>query len=174
MLADPATGAIHGQPSIVGQVQVNETSCALPIPPDATPVDALFGDALRLMGYQLHQEGDQLTVSLHWRAERLMEKDYKIFVHVLDPATGARVAQDDSMPLRWAHRTTYWSAGEAVTDDIPLSLQNAPAGVYHVVVGVYEPETGERLPVMDKAGELQPDAQMLLPGSEIAIGVNGP
>jgi hypothetical protein len=171
-LADPTTGVIQGQPMSVGQVQVNETSCALPIPPDAVLVDALFGDELRLMGYQLHQEGDQLTASLHWRAERLMETDYKVFVHVLDSTTGARVAQDDSMPLRWAHRTTYWSAREVVTDDIPLSLENAPASVYHVVVGVYDPVTGERLPVMDKVGQLQPDAQMLLPGSEIKVNVN--
>jgi hypothetical protein len=74
--------------------------------------------------------------------------------------------------LRWAHRTTYWSAREVVTDDIPLSLENAPASVYHVVVGVYDPVTGERLPVMDKVGQLQPDAQMLLPGSEIKVNVN--
>lgn len=173
-LVDPATGETRGQSIAVADVQVSETTCSFPIPPEADTVDALFGDVLRLMGYQLHRDGDQLTVTLHWRAEQLMDTDYKVFVHVFDPKTGVRAAQDDAMPLRWTHPTTYWKSHDTVTDDIPLSLENAPAGTYSVLVGVYDPQTGERLPVMGNSGQLQPDSQMMLPASEIKVETQGP
>jgi hypothetical protein len=173
-LADPAAGETRGQSIVVADVQVSVTTCSFPIPPEADTVDALFGDVLRLMGYQLHRDGDHLTVTLHWRAEQLMDTDYKVFVHVFDLKTGVRAAQDDAMPLRWTHPTTYWKSHDTVTDDIPLSLENAPAGTYSVLVGVYDPQTGERLPVMGNSGQLQPDSQMMLPASEINIETRGP
>jgi hypothetical protein len=95
-----------------------------------------------------------------------MRTDYKVSLEVLDPDTGDRVARDDAMPLRWAHRTSYWDVGEVVTDAIPLSLANVPAGLYNIAVTVYDPETGERLPVMDSNGQLQPNGQIVLPDQD--------
>lgn len=172
-LVDPVTDAVADQQALVGRVTVNDSACTLPIPPDAIRVNAVFGDRLHLLGYQLHRDNDRLTLTLHWRSERLMESDYKVFVHVVDPVTELRVAQDDSMPMRWAHPTTYWECGEVVVDDIPLSLENAPVGVYSVIVGVYDSETGHRLPAMDGTGQLQPGAQMVLPGAVIEVEEKG-
>jgi hypothetical protein len=98
-----------------------------------------------------------------------MESDYMVFVHVFDPVSGLRAAQDDSMPLRWTYPTTFWEPGEVVRDEIPLSLEEAPAGVYGIVVGVYDPTTMERLLVIDGTGRLQPDAQVLLPGGTVEV-----
>jgi hypothetical protein len=162
-------GVAGGRSAPAGQVMVREGDCPFPIPPDAVYVNALFGNDLRLLGYQLQRDGDQLTVTLHWRSERLIEIDYKVFVHVFDPATELRVAQDDAMPLRWTYPTTFWDAGEVVADAIPLSLADAPAGSYSVAVGVYNAKAGDRLPVVDSAGEGQPGAQMMLPGEAIGV-----
>lgn len=172
-LVDPTTGTAQGPDVSVGQVTVNESACVLPIPSDAVRVDALFGRELRLLGYQLRRDQDQLTVTLHWRSERLMETDYKVFVHIYDPGSGLRVAQDDSMPLRWAYPTTYWSSGKVIADDIPLSLENAPAGVYRIIVGVYDSKTGARLRVLDSTGQPQPDGQMILPEGTIKVDAYG-
>jgi hypothetical protein len=162
-------GIIGGRSATVKQVMVSEGNCAFPIPPDATYVNALFGSDLRLLGYQLQREGDQLTVTLHWRSECLIATDYKVFVHVFDPAIELRVAQDDAMPLRWTYPTTFWNAGEVVVDAIPLSLEDAPAGSYSIAVGVYDAKTGDRLSVVDRAGQSQPGAQIVLPGEEIEV-----
>ena len=173
-LVDPATGATVGQPAVVGQVMVSQSPCLFSIPPDAVGVNALFGDDLRLLGYQLRHDTDRLTVTLHWRSERRMQTDYKIFVHVFDPATATPVAQDDAMPHRWTYPTTFWSPGEAVMDVIPISLEGAPAGAYGIAIGIYDPATTERLPVIDGTGQPQPDGRLVLPGEMIEVKERGP
>jgi hypothetical protein len=171
-LADPETGESQGQQAVVGRVTVSPSPCEFSLPmetTDAVRVNALFGDDLRLLGYRLDHAADHLTVTLYWRAERRMETAYKIFIHVFDPATSAPAAQDDAMPRRWAYPTQLWSPGQVVTDAIPISLEGVPAGAYTVAVGVYDPATTERLAVIDRAGELQPDGRLVLPGETINV-----
>ncbi|MBN1814122.1 MAG: hypothetical protein JXA14_19950, partial [Anaerolineae bacterium] len=157
------TGAVRKRPTTVGQVAIRKDGCDLPLPLEAVQVNALFGDELRLLGYQILRGGDQLTLTLHWRADQLMEQDYKIFVHVVDPTNDLRVAQDDSKPLRWTYPTPLWNAGEVVVDAIPLSLAEAPPGSYQLLVGVYDANTKDRAPVIDGSGQLLPDARITLP-----------
>jgi hypothetical protein len=167
-LVEPA-GVVRGQLATVGQLAIRRDGCDLPLPPAAVPVDALFGDELRLLGYQTLRESDQLTLTLHWQANQLMEKDYTIFVHVFDPVNDLRVAQDDSKPLRWTYPTPFWNAGEVVIDTIPLSLKDAPPGTYQLIVGVYDSDTKDRLSAIDGSGQLLPDAQIVLP-EKIEVG----
>lgn len=176
-LEDPATGARQGRSVAVGQVAVMESICefgALPDAADAVPTVALFGDDLRLLGFQRQRDGQRLRLTLYWRSERRMETDYKIFVHVFDPATGVPVAQDDAMPHRWAYPTTFWGPGEVVDDLIPISLAGVQPGAYGIAVGVYDPMTMERLPVADGTGQpstldLQPDGRFVLPGQAVIV-----
>jgi hypothetical protein len=126
-------------------------------------VDARFGDDLRFLGYDLLQESDGLKLTLHWQALRRPTGYYKVFVHLFDPQTGAVLAQDDAVPRRWTYPTTWWEAGEVVSDEIPLSLEKVPPGQYQLAVGVYDPEGGERLVVVDAAGEESPDGRLVLP-----------
>ena len=71
--------------------------------------------------------------------------------------------------MRTRRNSKRWSAGDAVADEIPLSLEQAPPGSYRMTVGVYDPATGERLPAMDRTGQVQADAQMLLPEDVIEV-----
>lgn len=172
VLVDSSTAAVHGQSMVLGQVTVSETPCAFAAPQGAVSTNALFGDELRLLGYQLDRDGDRLSVTLFWRSEHRMDVDYKIFVHVFDAATGAVATQDDSMPQRWGFPTTFWGPGETVTDSIPLSLEQVPQGAYGAAVGVYDPTTLDRLPVLDGHGQLQPDGRLVLPGETIQVDPN--
>ncbi|MCP4536119.1 MAG: hypothetical protein GY832_03140 [Chloroflexi bacterium] len=167
-LVDPATGVIQGQPAIVGQVHVDHT-CTFDVPPDAVGANGLFGDNVRLLGYQLHHDKNQLTLTLHWRAERRMEVNYKIFVHVFDPATGVPVVQDDAMPRRNTFPTTFWWPGEIIADPIPIPSSPAMAGDYGVAIGIYDPATMERLPVMDGDGQPLPNGRFVLPGETVRV-----
>jgi hypothetical protein len=173
-LVDEETGEPQGQPYVVGELMVSRSPCAFDVPPDVVGVNASFGDELRMLGYELRRDGGRLTLKLHWRAEQRMETDYKIFVHVFEPATAIPVAQDDAMPHRWAYPTRFWGLGEVVEDVIPISLQGVPAGAYGVAVGVYDPVTTERLPVVNQEGQLQPDRRLVLPGETIKVQEPGP
>jgi hypothetical protein len=50
-----------------------------------------------------------------------------------------------------------------VSDKNMLSLQDAPIRLYHLAVGVYQQESGERLSVVDAASKQQPDGRLVLP-----------
>jgi hypothetical protein len=168
-LVNAETGEREGRSVVAGEVRVPHARCTFPIPSDATSVNAVFGDALRLLGYRLRRDEDELMITLHWRSEQRMETDYKIFVHVFQQATDALVAQDDAMPKRWSYPTTFWGPGERVKDEIPVSLKGVPQGVYGIAVGVYDPQTMERLPLKDITGQVHAGGRLVLPGETIQV-----
>jgi hypothetical protein len=137
------------------------TSCepelTLPIQPRARSFDApalpypqpaLFGEEIRLLGYDFEQREGRLLLTLWWQAERTPVADYKRFVHLYAPATGV-VAQDDAMPRAWSYPTSWWRAGEVVSETVALDLAGVPEGAYGVAVGWYLPETSVRLPTLE-------------------------
>ena len=161
-LLTAATGQAVGQPVAVQPVSISD-ACPLLSIPEATVANGRFGDDMSLLAYQAQLDENQLQLTLHWRGEQRMALDYKVFVHLFDPATGIPVAQDDAMPRRWQFPTTLWWPGEVITDLISISLDMVPAGQYGLAVGVYDPLTGARLPVLDSAGQVVADGRLLLP-----------
>jgi hypothetical protein len=168
-LADPATHTQDGQAVELGNLHVEPPPWRADPSGPVRPSDARFGDALRLLAYRVEQGDEELALTLYWRAERRMDVDYKVFVHIADPATAVPVAQDDAMPVQWRYPTTRWAPGEVVVDTIAISLQDAPAGTYDLALGVYNPVDGERLPVVDADGVLQAGGRLVLRGEAIHI-----
>jgi hypothetical protein len=61
-------------------------------------------------------------------------------------AAGTILAQSDAEPANWARPTSGWVADEYVVDVHSLSWPAAaPAGSLYLRVGLYDPETGQRL-----------------------------
>jgi hypothetical protein len=131
----------------VGHVLMEAPERDFGVPPIERKGRADFGDALRLLGYDLDVTADEIRVRLHWQALRRMDKSYKVFVHLLDAERGELVAQKDVIPRDWAYPTNWWEAEEVVSDDIGLPLQSIAPGEYRLSVGVYHPPTGKRLPI---------------------------
>ncbi|RLC80829.1 MAG: hypothetical protein DRI81_03760 [Chloroflexi bacterium] len=121
-----------------------------------------LGQDLRLLGYDVAQTPGDLRLTLYWQAERQIQHYYKFFTHLLNDDTSELAAQADVVPHDWTYPTIWWEAGEVVSDTIQLPLTNVPPGTYHLVIGVYDPETGERLPVTDATGERLPNDQIKL------------
>jgi hypothetical protein len=94
------------------------------------------------------EQDESLTVTAAWQALQPIDFDYNVFVHAVD-AAGNRVAQWDGQPLRdgEAYPMTAWSVGEIVENSYRLELDTAAAPVQRVDVGLYNWQTGERLPV---------------------------
>jgi hypothetical protein len=147
----------------VQPVTVQSDACDLPTIPGATVVNGRFGEEMRLLAYQAQLGESQLQLTLHWRGERRMTTDYKVFVHLFDPATDVPAAQDDAVPRQWQFPTTFWWPGDVITDVISIPLTAVPAGQYGLAVGVYDPLAGTRLPVMDEAGRVRADGRLILP-----------
>ncbi|MBN1177700.1 MAG: hypothetical protein JXD18_00695 [Anaerolineae bacterium] len=109
-----------------------------------------FGDAIALVGYDAPARvapGESLRVALYWHPLATIARDYKVFVHVLGP-DGLPLAQDDSVPVGWTLPTTLWEPGTFIRDEHVLEIDPAvPRGDYALTVGLYDPQTGVRLPV---------------------------
>jgi len=128
-------------------------------------VGATFGGVIALAGYDMEQEGDTLRLTLHWQALAEPGRHLMFFVHVADPTTTRPVAQVDTMPRGFTYPTGLWTAGEVVSDQVEVSLAAVAAGTYDLVVGWYDPESGERLETRDATGNLVPDGRLVLPNS---------
>ncbi len=133
------------------KVAVPTTSC---IP--EYPLDASFAGRVRLVGYDLATEailpGAAAPLTRHWEVTDRLDLDYTVFVHLLD-TSDTIAGQGDGPPLGDSYPTSFWAPGEVLTDMHPLQVhEDAPPGEYRIIVGLYDPETGERLPVEDAIG----------------------
>ncbi len=93
--------------------------------------------------------GGILTLEADWQATAATDRDYVVFAQLLD-AAGGLVAQRDMAPVGGTGHTSTWAPGTVVTDRIGLRVPpDVAAGDYTLIVGLYDPATGERLPVLD-------------------------
>ena len=91
------------------------------------------------------EAGSILHLALWWRVEEALHVDYKLFVHVAD-ADGRPVAQWDGLPGQNTQQTTLWPPGTVFKDNVLIQLpEDMPAGNYLILVGFYNPVTGNRL-----------------------------
>jgi 4-amino-4-deoxy-L-arabinose transferase-like glycosyltransferase len=135
------------------------------------PLEIDFGDGVRLLGYDLEAEGLQpggtITLTLYWQAQKPLARRYKVFTHLLGEFFNAGSGnflwgQKDSEPVNGMRPTSTWRTGEVIVDSyvIPL-LDHAPTGRYTVEIGLYDPATGGRLPVLDEEGHFVADHLVL-------------
>ncbi len=146
----------------VGMIEVRAPERQFTVPDMRRELGVTFGGEVRLLGYDLDREGEDLHLELHWQALRQMETDYKVFVHLFDPTTEAIAIQHDAMPQEDRYPTSRWVEGEVVSDSITLSLAEVPPDQYRLAAGVYDPETADRLPAVDAAGHPVPDGRVIL------------
>jgi hypothetical protein len=127
-----------------------------------TLISATFGNAIRLNGYSVEGVSGNLSLALQWEALSQPLADYTRFTHVVNE-TGEIVAQADSQPVQNTYPTGIWSEGEVVLDsyDIPV-----PPGQYDVYIGLYQFDTGERLPILVN-GQRVPEDRLLLQHIEV-------
>jgi hypothetical protein len=131
-------------------------------PPDIEHrLDVQLGDRLALLGYDvalgpLHS-GEDIKLTLYWKALGSQEQNYKVFVHLFDDS-GTLWGQHDDLPVYGSYPMTEWQTGEIVPDRITIEpASGIPSGVYHVFVGMYDEATGERLPLFLDGQRLKGD-----------------
>ncbi len=139
--------------------------------PTAKPqheVSAELGDLATLLGYDLAvpetgvRPGSQISVTLYYRVNAATEQDLTQFVQLYSAELGM-AAQRDAPPQQGANPTWAWVPGEVVVDTHILQVRDdAAPGDYQLLVGLYDPRDGARLPVRDQDGNTLPDGQVVL------------
>lgn len=144
-----------------GTVNVVPWPLTTELPPVATPLDAGFGEDIRLHGVTIDPPaGDELPVTLVWQTIAPPDVDYLAFVHLVSTETSEIVSQIDRLPVDGLRPTSGWRVGEVLTDAYALPLpDDLPPGTYRVNVGLYDPDTGAR-PAVELGGVAQPDNQL--------------
>ncbi len=134
---EAATGEEAGTFTLPTAVRIVEATRSFSAPEMQQTVDADFGGRIRLLGYDLQGSDAVLRLRLHWRALAAVDTDYKVFVHLFDPATEVIVAQEDVLAGSDAYPTTRWVPDEVVSDTISLQVAGVPDGTYSLAVGLY-------------------------------------
>lgn len=130
------------------------------------PLELMLGDEIALLGYSISSSevaaGDILHLTLFWQASKPIDQRYKVFTHILD-ARSHIVGQRDAEPVGGTRPTTTWQEGEVIADNYGvLVLPGTPPGEHQLEIGMYNLETGERLPV-SRDGEPLGDHILLEP-----------
>jgi hypothetical protein len=131
----------------LGEIEVRDFR----VPPDMMNVENIsFNRQIALTGYQFEPTPDYVGVTLAWQVQSSNLPDYTVFVQLLEAETNERLAGVDLQPLQGAWPTSRWVKGEVVVDEILVAVPpGLKPGFYKVIVGLYRPETGERLTLPD-------------------------
>jgi len=136
----------------VGRLAENMPAAITPTLKDGSTLASGFN----LQGLDLPvevQAGEEVQLVLYREVTQRPTANYTVFLHLEDDS-GATVAQADSPPLDGDWPTAAWEAGMTIVDAhilrIPAELS---PGEYQLAIGLYDPESGARLPAFSSAGE---------------------
>jgi hypothetical protein len=132
---------------------------ALLVPPHQTAQFELenryhadLGGKIQLLGFNMKSSlraGKTLAVTLALQDIAPLDQEHKVFVHLLG-ADNAVLAQDDRLPCNFSLNKADWQPGNIVLEVYQLPLPaEMPHGEYRVVLGIYQPDSNLRLPVME-------------------------
>jgi hypothetical protein len=125
------------------------------------PAAFSFDPGIQLVGYDIapppYQAGQVLRLQLYWQALEPLDKDYTVFVHLLDGA-GQLIAQQDNFPGRGTRPTSRWEPGTTVMDPYDLDLpEDLAPGDLTVTLGLYRWPDNSRLPAYSAEGARLPN-----------------
>jgi hypothetical protein len=139
--------------------------------PQSEAVNLRAGDSVALVAYELANSsfnaGDEMQLTLRWRALGQTKANLTTFVHLLD-AGGVLRAQKDSPPLGGTRPTYVWETGETIDDHYGFTIPaDLPIGVYQLEIGLYDPANGARVPLQDSSGKRLPDDRLIVGGLRV-------
>lgn len=145
-----------GDTIALSRLRILEQPREFALPSPEYPLKINLGEEVTLLGYDLESKEAKprgvLHLVLYWQAQREMSTSYTVFTHLLDEG-GQLWGQKDNPPQGGDYPTTGWLPGEVVRDEYEIPIPyDAPLGSYLLEVGIYQTETGARLPAFDEEG----------------------
>jgi hypothetical protein len=156
----------------LGNVEISGRPHSFTLPTVRNAAPHKLGNSIAFLGYDLGSDhatpGGVLDVTLYWQAMDRIERSYIVFVHLLG-SDGRVWAQQDVPPGQGAFPTSSWVSKEYLNDPYHLVLPpDTPIGQYRIEIGMYDPNTGNRLPILDAQGwPTQEDRILLSPQIDV-------
>jgi hypothetical protein len=112
-------------------------------------------DNVALLGFDLPRTsarpGQTVPVTLYWKALAPVPVNLRVFVHFIGPDGQLWGQSDKWNPADFP--TGRWPLDHYVRDDHDAQLRlDAPPGRYQVIAGLWDPDTGQRMFLLDSAG----------------------
>ncbi len=120
-------------------------------------LDLSFDGEVELLGYRIGvwevRPGQAVPVTLYWRAQAPLARDYVVFIHLLDEE-GSTIGQCDVHVGDARFPTSLWRPGDGIAETYSVQVKPGAAsqGPIRVEVGLCRREGGRRLTIRDRAG----------------------
>ena len=123
----------------------------------------VFQHGVELLGYEIEElsvspTGADYALTLYWRPQNELTRDYRIFVHITERGSSELQWGWDHWPVGGRSTTSTWTVGRVVEDRgvyrLPRPLSR---GEHEMKIGLYLPDTGERLRIMEARGSVAVD-----------------
>jgi 4-amino-4-deoxy-L-arabinose transferase-like glycosyltransferase len=107
-----------------------------------------FGSSILFLGYDVDKaqgNADKLLVTLYWHCLHPMEQNYRVWLKLVNGVYHVW-GQEDNIPVGGRFPTHIWREGTVLRDEHELEiLPGTPPGLYHIEVGLYDPQRQESL-----------------------------
>ena len=130
------------------------------------PVDVVFGDQVRLVGYDVGLLPDSdlaLPLTLYWQAVAPTDRRYKYLielVELMDDGSQRTISLTEREPYDGTIPTIYWDPGKTIVEygELPPAVwpgtfASEDGKRYQLTMKLYDAETLEQLPVTDPGGK---------------------
>ncbi len=114
------------------------------LPSDARPIGKMYGDGVELVAARLPDReafaGEQVPLTLYFRAHQKQTRDHELFIHLLD-AAGEQIGNLTTQPGWGVRPLTLWEPGLLYEDDYLIPLDRASPALARVYVGFTDPSS---------------------------------
>ena len=120
----------------------------------AIPAYANYNNLVELIGLDwVKSETGQRYLTLYWRGQQRADQSYKIFAHLRNES-GQTIANADHEVYGGLLPMQLWPINGGILKDTIALQSDIPPGRYTLYIGLYHPQTLERLPIInDASGE---------------------
>ena len=143
------------------QPPVFNSSSAVNVPVQKTPVEVVFGDLIRLTGYEA---GEPLTpqssipVTLFWGIRQQTERHYRYILRLAEKLPDGQwreLAKTEREPYEGVIATAYWAPQQTIVEytEFPPEPDRLPVDNEHelfILLQVYDAETFAKLPITEQ------------------------
>lgn len=99
--------------------------------------NGVIANSVRVAGYDIARESQQLRVAIYFQAQSKMSRDYTTFVHLLSVHGGKAGQSNDHQVGGDSYPTSLWQIGETLRDEHVIPLDGVSPGTYRLFVGMY-------------------------------------